>query len=54
MVQAGARAGIFDKLEPESRKNGPAPEHCVELVLARNKIETDSTSKACLVLLRTF
>jgi hypothetical protein len=29
MVRAGARAGIFDKLEPEPEphKNGPAPQH---------------------------
>jgi hypothetical protein len=29
MVRAGAGAGIFDKLEPESEpdKNGPAPQH---------------------------
>jgi hypothetical protein len=26
MVRAGA--GIFDKLEPEPHKNGPAPQHC--------------------------
>jgi hypothetical protein len=30
---AGARAGIFDKLElepePEPHKNGPAPKHCL-------------------------
>jgi hypothetical protein len=32
MVRAGAGAGIFDKLEPESEpephENGPAPQHC--------------------------
>jgi hypothetical protein len=32
MVGAGAEAGagaeIFDKLEPEPHKNGPAPQHC--------------------------
>jgi hypothetical protein len=28
MVQAGAGAGIFDKVEPEPHKNGPAPQHC--------------------------
>jgi hypothetical protein len=27
-VRAGARAGIFDKLEPEPHKNFPAPQHC--------------------------
>jgi hypothetical protein len=26
IVRAGA--GIFDKLEPEPHKNGPAPQHC--------------------------
>jgi hypothetical protein len=27
MVQAGAEAGIFNKLEPEPLKNGLAPQH---------------------------
>jgi hypothetical protein len=27
MARAGA--GIFDKLEPEPHKNGPAPHHCM-------------------------
>jgi hypothetical protein len=29
---AGAGAGIFDKLEqePETHKNAPAPQHCLE------------------------
>jgi hypothetical protein len=27
MGRAGAGAGIFDKLEPEPHKNGPAPQH---------------------------
>jgi hypothetical protein len=28
VVRAEAGAGIFDKLEPEPHKNGPAPQHC--------------------------
>jgi hypothetical protein len=28
MVRAGVGAGIFDKLEPEPHKYGPAPQHC--------------------------
>jgi hypothetical protein len=35
MVRAGAGAGIFDKLEPEPElepdKNGPAPQHCLNM-----------------------
>jgi hypothetical protein len=27
MARAGAE--IFDKLEPEPHKNGPAPQHCL-------------------------
>jgi hypothetical protein len=27
----GAGAEIFDKLEPEPHKNGPAPQHCLNL-----------------------
>jgi hypothetical protein len=29
MVRARAGAGIFDKLEPEPHKNGPAPQQCI-------------------------
>jgi hypothetical protein len=36
MVRAGAGAGIFEKLEPEPHKNGPAPQHW--LILIRNII----------------
>jgi hypothetical protein len=32
MVGARAGAEIFDKLEPEPHKNGPAPQHCARLV----------------------
>jgi hypothetical protein len=28
IVGAGAGAGISDKLEPETHKNGPAPQNC--------------------------
>jgi hypothetical protein len=28
MLRAGARAGTFDKLEPEPHKTGPALQHC--------------------------
>jgi hypothetical protein len=31
MVGAGAGAEIFDKLEPEPHKIGPAPQHCCYL-----------------------
>jgi hypothetical protein len=27
----GAGAEIFDKLEPEPHKNGPAPQHCLSI-----------------------
>jgi hypothetical protein len=30
IVLAGAGARIFEKLEPEPHKNGPAPQHCLE------------------------
>jgi hypothetical protein len=36
MAQAGAGAGIFDKLEPEPHKNGPAPQHWYQLCTWRN------------------
>jgi hypothetical protein len=29
-VGAGAGAEIFDKLEPEPHKKGPAPQHCCQ------------------------
>jgi hypothetical protein len=38
VVGAGAgakiRVEIFDKLEPELHKKGPAPQHCIEIFIA--------------------
>jgi hypothetical protein len=34
MVRAGAGAGIFNKLEPEPHKNGPAPQRWPSYVIS--------------------
>jgi hypothetical protein len=37
MVRAGAVAEIFNKLEPEGHKKGPAPQHWISLQSGTNK-----------------